>query len=138
MSGSNDAESGGIDTSILFDLVGPLAHAVDMHRQQFASYLEQQPHDAMSQPSLVYPSCSLHLWEPPLNAVSDLGLGKTLHSNSPLLVNGASARVEMKDILAIISEFYLSKDSLKCTKQALSKDSMKCTKQAMLVPYFDR
>ncbi|XP_009599208.1 uncharacterized protein [Nicotiana tomentosiformis] len=138
MAGSNDVESGGIDTSMLFDLVGPLAHAVDMHRQQFASYLEQQPHDAMSQPSLVYPSCSLHLWEPPLNAVSDLGLGKTLHSNSPLLVNGASARVEMKDILAIISEFYLSKDSLKCTKQALSKDSMKCTKQAMLVPYFDR
>lgn len=126
MSGSNDVESGGIDTSILFDLVGPLAHAVDKHRQQFASYLKQQSHDAMSQPSLVYPSCSLHLWEPPLNAVSDLGLGKTLRSNSPLLVNGASARVEMKDILAIISEFYLS------------KDSMKCTKHGMLVPYFDR
>ncbi|KAJ8549074.1 hypothetical protein K7X08_032781 [Anisodus acutangulus] len=92
-SGSNDVESSGINMSILFDLMGPLAHAIDMHQQQFASYLEQQ-----SQPSLVYPK----------------------------LVSGARAGVEMKDILSIISEFYFS------------KDSMKCTKHAMLVPYFDR
>lgn len=124
-SGSNDVESAGKDMSILLDLMGPLAHAIDMHQQQFASYLEQQSHDAKSQPSLVYPSAALHLWEPSSNLLG-LNSGKMIHSDGRLLVSGASARVEMKDILSIISEFYFS------------KDSMKCTKHAMLVPYFDR
>lgn len=124
-SGSNDVESGEIDMSTLFDLMGPLAHAIDMHQQQLASYLEQQSHDAKSQPSLVYPSAALHLWEPSSNLIG-LNSGKMIHSDGRLLVSGASARVEMKDILSIISEFYFS------------KDSMICTKHAMLVPYFDR
>ncbi|KAJ8547492.1 hypothetical protein K7X08_011078 [Anisodus acutangulus] len=124
-SGSNDVESGGIDMSILFDLMGPLAHAIDMHQQQIASSLKQESHDVKSQPSLVYPSASLHLWEPSSNLIG-LNSGKMIHSDVRLLVSGASARVEMKDILSIISEFYFS------------KDSMKCTKHAMVVPYFDR
>ncbi|XP_059295714.1 uncharacterized protein LOC132049071 [Lycium ferocissimum] len=123
---SNDVERGGIDMSILLDLMGPLAHAIDMHQQQFASYIDQQSHDdAKSPPSLVYPSAALHLWEPSLNLIG-LNSGNMIHSDGRLLVSGASARVEMKDILSIISEFYFSKDSIKCTKHA------------MLVPYFDR
>ncbi|MCE0481587.1 hypothetical protein HAX54_039447 [Datura stramonium] len=124
-SGSNDVESGEIDVSTLFDLMGPLADAIDVHQQQFASYLEQQSRDAKSQPSLVYPSAALHLWEPSSN-LTGLNSGKLIHSDGRVLVTSASARVEMKDILSIISEFYFS------------KDSMKCTKHAMLVPYFDR
>lgn len=124
-SGSNDVESGEIDISILFDLMGPLVHAINMHQQQFPSYLEQQSHDAMSQPSLVYPSAALHLWEPSSNLIG-LNSGKMIHSDGRLLVSGATASIEMKDILSIISEFYFS------------KDSMKCTKHAMVVPYFDR
>lgn len=124
-SGSNDVESGEIDISILFDLMGPLVHAINMHQQQFPSYLEQQSHDAMSQPSLVYPSAALHLWEPSSNLIG-LNSGKMIHSDGRLLVSGATASIEMKDILSIISEFYFS------------NDSMKCTKHAMVVPYFDR
>ncbi|KAM3356027.1 putative protein isoform X1 [Capsicum galapagoense] len=124
-SGSTDVESGGKDMSILFDLMGPLAHAIDMHQREFASYLEQQFHDTKSQPSLVYPSAALHLWEPSSNLIG-LNSGKMIHFDDRLLVNGASARVEMKDILSIISEFYFS------------RNSMKSTKHAMLVPYFDR
>ncbi|TMW92700.1 hypothetical protein EJD97_012668 [Solanum chilense] len=124
-SGSNDVESGEIDIAVLFDLMGPLVHAINMHQQQFPSYLEQQSHDAMSQPSLVYPSAALHLWEPSSNLVG-LDSGKMIHSDGRLLVSGVSASIEMKDILSIISEFYFS------------KDSMKCTKHAMVVPYFDR
>ncbi|XP_049343840.1 uncharacterized protein LOC125808164 [Solanum verrucosum] len=124
-SGSNDVESGEIDISTLFDLMGPLVHAINMHQQQFSSYLEQQSHDAKSQPSLVYPSAALHLWEPSSNLIG-LNLGKMIHSDGRLLVSGATASIEMKDILSIISEFYFS------------KDSMKCTKHAMVVPYFDR
>lgn len=124
-SGSNDIESGEIDMSILFDLMGPLAHLINMHQQQFSSYLEQQSDDAKSQPSLVYPSAALHLWEPSLNLVG-LNSGNMIHSDGRLLVSGATASIEMKDILSIISEFYFS------------KDSMKCTKHAMVVPYFDR
>uniref|UniRef100_M0ZWU0 Uncharacterized protein n=1 Tax=Solanum tuberosum TaxID=4113 RepID=M0ZWU0_SOLTU len=124
-SGSNDVESGEIDISILFDLMGPLVHAINMHQQQFPSYLEQQSHDAMSQPSLVYPSAALHLWEPSSNLIG-LNSGKMIHSDGRLLISGASASIEMKDILSIISEFYFS------------NDSMKCTKHAMVVPYFDR
>ncbi|KAK6780702.1 hypothetical protein RDI58_022886 [Solanum bulbocastanum] len=123
-SGSNDVESGEINISILFDLMGPLVHAINMHQQQFPSYLEQQSHDAMSQPSLVYPSAALHLWEPSSNLIG-LNSGKMIHSDGRLLISGASASIEMKDILSIISEFYFS------------NDSMKCTKHAMLVPYFD-
>ncbi|WMV47492.1 hypothetical protein MTR67_040877 [Solanum verrucosum] len=124
-SGSNDVESGEIDISTLFDLMGPLVHAINMHQQQFSSYLEQQSHDAKSQPSLVYPSAALHLWEPSSNLIG-LNLGKMIHSDGRLLVSGATASIEMKDILSIISEFYFS------------KDSMKCTKHSMVVPYFDR
>lgn len=124
-SGSNDVESGEIDISTLFDLMGPLVHAINMHQQQFSSYLEQQSHDAKSQPSLVYPSAALHLWEPSSNLIG-LNSGKMIHSDGRLLVSGATASIEMKDILSIISEFYFS------------KDSMKCTKHAMVVPYFDR
>ncbi|KAL3328629.1 hypothetical protein AABB24_035990 [Solanum stoloniferum] len=124
-SGSNDVESGEIDISILFDLIGPLVHAINMHQQQFPSYLEQQSHNAMSQPSLVYPSAALHLWEPYSNLIG-LNSGKMIHSDGRLLISGASASIEMKDILSIISEFYFS------------NDSMKCTKHAMVVPYFDR
>lgn len=124
-SGSNDVESGEIDISILFDLMGPLVHAINMHQQQFPSYLEQQSHDAMSQQSLVYPSAALHLWEPSSNLIG-LNSGKMIHSDGRLLISGASASIEMKDILSIISEFYFS------------NDSMKCTKHAMVVPYFDR
>lgn len=122
-SGSNDVESGEIDIAILFDLMGPLVHAINMHQQQFPSYLEQQSRDA--QPSLVYPSAALHLWEPSSNLIG-LDSGKMIHSDGRLLVSGVTASIEMKDILSIISEFYFS------------KDSMKCTKHAMVVPYFDR
>ncbi|XP_049407608.1 uncharacterized protein LOC125871063 [Solanum stenotomum] len=124
-SGSNDVESGEIDISTLFDLMGPLVHAINMHQQQFSSYLEQQSHDAKSKPSLVYPSAALHLWEPSSNLIG-FNSGKMIHSDGRLLVSGATASIEMKDILSIISEFYFS------------KDSMKCTKHAMVVPYFDR
>ncbi|CAN4093177.1 unnamed protein product [Withania somnifera] len=124
-SGSNDVESGGQDmSSILFDLMGPLAQVIDIQQQKFASYLEQQSHDAMSQPSFVYPDAVLHLWEPSLNLIG-LNSGKMIHSDGRMLVSGASASVEMKDILSIMSEFYYS------------KDTMKSTKHAMLVPYFD-
>lgn len=124
-SGSNDVESGEIDMSKLFDLMGPLVHAINMYQQQFSPYLEQQSHDAKSQPSLVYPSAALHLWEPSLNLIG-LNSGKMIHSDGRLLVRDASASIEMKEILSIISEFYFSKDSIKCTKHT------------MLVPYFDR
>ncbi|CAN4091479.1 unnamed protein product [Withania somnifera] len=124
-SGSNDVEGDGKDMSILVDLMGPLAHAINMHQQEFASYLGEQSHDAKSQTSLVYPTAALHLWEPSSNLIG-LNSGKMIHSNGRLLVSGDSARVEMNDILSIISKFYFS------------KDSMKSAKHTMLVPYFDR
>ncbi|GMI98773.1 hypothetical protein like AT4G02920 [Hibiscus trionum] len=113
MSGSNESEKGELDLSLLSDLMGLQPVMFGVHQQLCDSYL-------------IHPSSKLD---------SQISLpdffGEMMH-NSKVIVNPdgqvvlTACGTEMKDILSIVSEFYLSSNSTKWRKQS------------QLVPYFDR
>ncbi|GLU07502.1 hypothetical protein SLE2022_244580 [Rubroshorea leprosula] len=118
-SGSRELEQGGLDLSSLSNLMElqpnlqPLLF--DMHQQELAS-------------SLIYPKPSIRVDDdkPLLDFIGDMVCNSkiTVNPDGRVLVTGSGT--EVKDILPIVAEFYLS------------KNSSKSSKQPMLVPYFDR
>uniref|UniRef100_A0A5B7B7G1 Uncharacterized protein n=1 Tax=Davidia involucrata TaxID=16924 RepID=A0A5B7B7G1_DAVIN len=126
MSGSSEVERGGLDYSTLSDLMGLQALTIDMHQQPFAPDYISCFHDAEAQPSLIYPSREFYSQKPFLDLVGDLVRSSdiTVHPDGRVSFIGAGS--EMKDILSIIAEFYLSKNSTKWRKQSA------------LVPHFNR
>ncbi|KAG8473934.1 hypothetical protein CXB51_033748 [Gossypium anomalum] len=113
MSGSNELENGELDLSLLSDLMGLQPLMFGVHQQPYAS-------------SLIYPSCKIDYQVP----LPDF-LGEMIHY-SKITVNPdgqvvlTATGTEMKDILSIVAEFYLSSNSTKSRNQF------------SLVPYFDR
>ncbi|XP_037492494.1 uncharacterized protein LOC105650233 isoform X2 [Jatropha curcas] len=109
-SGSSDPEKDGLDLSVLSDLMGFQTLALDVHEQPCAP--------------LIYPSGKYDAPNPLVDFVGDMARSSkiTVHPDGRVLFTGSGT--EIKDILSIVAEFYLSKNS---TKQ---------TKQSILVPHF--
>ncbi|KAK8718046.1 hypothetical protein V6N13_045295 [Hibiscus sabdariffa] len=113
MSGSNELEKGELDLSLLSDLMG---------LQPVMFGMDQQPYDSY----LIHPSSKIDSQMP----LPDF-LGEMVH-NSKVAINPdgqvvlTANGIEMKDVLSVVAEFYLSSNSTKWSKQS------------SLVPYFDR
>ena len=111
MSGSNEVEKGELDLSLLSDLIQPLMFGV--HQQPYAS-------------SLIYPSSKIDSQNPLPDFVGEMVRNSKITVNPDGRVVLTSSGTEMKGILSIVAEFYLSSNSTKWRKQL------------PLVPHFNR
>ncbi|KAJ7977453.1 Helicase [Quillaja saponaria] len=104
MSGTSETDSGGFDISWMPDLMGlqPLTNDLD---KPFAT-------------SFIYPNCK-SVQKPFLDFVGDLGCNSNVivHPDGQALFMGSGA--EMKDLLSVVAEFYVSKNSLKWRKKTV-------------------
>lgn len=112
-SGPSEAETSELDMSLLSDLMGLQALTTDAYQQPFA-------------PSLFYPSGRLYAQKPLLDFVGDLARSSkvTVHPDGQVLFMGTG--VEVKDLLSVVAEFYLS------------RNSPNWRKLSMLVPHYSR
>lgn len=112
-SGPSEAERSELDMSLLSDLMGLQALTTDAYQQPFA-------------PSLFYPSGRLYAQKPLLDFVGDLARSSkvTVHPDGQVLFMGTG--VEVKDLLSVVAEFYLS------------RNSPNWRKLSMLVPHYSR
>lgn len=100
-SGASEAEKSGVDISLLTELMGLEALKVDAH---------QQPPTP-----LIYPSTELFAQNPLMDLVDSSRI--TVHPDGGVLFNGT--RTEMKDLLSVVAEIYLAKNSSKWKKQSI-------------------
>lgn len=125
-SGSSEGERCGLNLSILADLMGLEAIPAEISQQPFVPDYGFCFDDAESQPTLFYPSSKFYSEKPLLNLVGDLAHKSEIMVHLDGQIAFAGAQTEMKNILSIIAEFYLSNNSIKWRKQS------------SLVPQFDR
>ncbi|XP_042517691.1 uncharacterized protein LOC122091691 isoform X2 [Macadamia integrifolia] len=130
MSGSSRAERDGLDLSLLSDLMGLQMLAINMHSQPYASlddgFCLYEVGDYQAQPPIFYPNGGYNVQKPLLDFVGDLVRSSkvTFHPDGRILLTGTG--VEMKDLLSVVAEFYLSKSTTTFSRQPL------------LVPHFPR
>ncbi|KAF6135935.1 hypothetical protein GIB67_006827 [Kingdonia uniflora] len=136
LSGLSEAEKDGLDFSILADLMGLDKLAVGFMSQTLALQDEAYrlygdgfdgSQASLTYPhSLIYPRKHLYAPKPLLDLIGDLASTSkvAVHPDGRVLFTGTGA--EMKDLLSIVAEFYLSKNSTKWRKQP------------MLIPHFTR
>ncbi|KAK9281056.1 hypothetical protein L1049_003948 [Liquidambar formosana] len=126
MSGSSEIERSGVDLSLLSDLMGRQALEIDVHQKPFApSHYRFHSYDAEASPFLIYPSSQFHAQQPLLDFLGDLARNSKFKVHPDGRVSFTGTGTEMKDILSVVAEFYLLKNSTK-------------RKQSMLVPHFIR
>lgn len=115
ISESGDLERGGVDLSLLSELIG-------LHGELIFDDHQQQPYA----PFLIYPGGEFDAPKPLLDFVGDMARSSkiTVHPNGQVLFTGSKA--EIRDILSLVAEFYLS------------QNSEKRGKHSMLVPQFSR
>lgn len=123
-SGSNLAEGGGFDISLVPDHLGLHSVVMDKCVPHFPMDGETCLYDVGKDVShyLMHPERQLVTPKPLLDLVGSHTSNITGHPDGRVLFTGS--RAEMKDLLSIVAEFYPSK---KWTNG---------TKQAMIVPYF--
>eukprot|EP00262_Sarcandra_glabra_P008405 TRINITY_DN21926_c0_g1_i1.p1 TRINITY_DN21926_c0_g1~~TRINITY_DN21926_c0_g1_i1.p1 ORF type:complete len:422 (-),score=58.87 TRINITY_DN21926_c0_g1_i1:242-1507(-) len=126
--GSSGAERGGLSTFLLSNLMGLHTLPIDIHPQ---SPLDDESclyeiEDGDTRPSLIYPKREFYVEKTLLDLVGVLIHSSkiTVHPDGRVLFMGTGA--EVKDLLSVIDEFYLLKNSTKCSNQL------------MLVPHFTR
>lgn len=124
MSGSSEVERDGLDLSILSDLMGLQAMTMDLSQRPL--FPDQKPHFPEIDAQIEYPSSEFDSPKPLVDFVGDLVRRSeiTVHPDGRVTISGTGT--EMKDVLSILAEFYLSKNSVKWRKQSL------------LVPQFNR
>lgn len=110
-SAANEPEGGGLDLTLLSELLASQGLKIDSH---------QPP------PPFIYPDTELYAQKPLLDFVGDLvgSSGITIQPDGQVLFNGTGT--EVKDLLSVVAEFYLS------------NNSSKWKKQSMLVPHYTR
>jgi hypothetical protein len=113
MSRPSEAEKGGLDMSLLSDLMGLQALNTDMHQQPFG-------------PSLIYPSGQLYAQKPLLDFVRDLVCSSKIAVQPDGRVVFTDTGKEVKDLLSVVAEFYVS------------RNSPKGRNLSMLVPHYNR
>lgn len=103
-----------LDMSLLSDLMGLQAFTTDVYQHPFAA-------------SLMYPSGNLYSQQPLRDIVEDLACSSkfTVHPDGRVVFRKGSG-MEMKDLISMVAEFYLSRNSLKWRKLS------------MLVPHYTR
>ncbi|XP_062086209.1 uncharacterized protein LOC133792319 [Humulus lupulus] len=111
MSAANEPDGGGVDLTLLSEVMGLQALKIDSHKQVTP---------------LIYPGSELYAQKPLLDFVGDLvGSSKiTAHPDGQVLFNVTGT--EVKDLLSVVAEFYLPKNPAKWKKQS------------MLVPHYNR
>ncbi|KAJ4955483.1 hypothetical protein NE237_012266 [Protea cynaroides] len=128
VSGSSETVRSRLDFSLVSDL-GLQMLAISMHPQPYASFDDKfcfyEAEDDETQPLFFYPNEDL-VQKPFLDFVGDLadGLKVSAQPDGGVLLTGTG--VEMKDLLSVVTEFYLSKSTTTCRRQQL------------LVPHFTR
>lgn len=117
MPGSLEAERDGLDLPLLSDLTGL--------QTDYKPYIPDLGY-TNSQSQLIYPNPEFDSQKPFMDYVSDLIRHSeiTIHEDGHVSLTGT--RTEMKDILSILAEFYLS------------KNSNNWRRQSTLVPQFNR
>lgn len=113
MSGLSCAEKAGLDMSLVSDLTGLHSVETDMHRLPII-------------PSLVYPNFQFSTQSGLSDFMGDLVRNSKITINSDGRVLIAASGAEMKDLLSIVAEFYLSRNLTQGRKLS------------MPVPYFRR
>ncbi|PSR86018.1 ATP-dependent RNA helicase [Actinidia chinensis var. chinensis] len=105
MAGSNEVDGGGLDLSMLSNLLG-----LDF------GYCTN---GAGVNPSIIYPSSEFYAQRSLVELVGNLAHRSeiTLHSDGRISFTGAST--EFKDMLSIVAEYYLSKSSTKWRTQSV-------------------
>lgn len=111
MNAANEPEGGGVDLTLLSEVMGLQALRIDSHQQVTP---------------LIYPGSELYAQKPLLDFVGDLvGSSKiTIHPDGQVLLNVTGT--EVKDLLSVVAEFYLPKNPAKWKTQS------------MLVPHYSR
>lgn len=123
MSRSNEVEGGGLDLSMLSDLLGLQALMTgNIHQNAFAPDF-----GAGVQPSILYPSSEFYAQRAILDLARDLARRSDFMVDPDGRVSFTGSRTELKDILSVVAEYNLSK-----------KHSTQWRKQSLLIPHFDR
>lgn len=127
MSGSSDVEKGGLDLSLLSDLMG---------LKESLTCMQQQPvdpggfcschQDTEDQLALIYPSSELQVQKPLVDFVGDLTRSSKLTIHPGGQVSFMGTEIEVKDLHSVVAEFYLSKNITRHVKQSF------------LIPHFTR
>ncbi|XP_052171078.1 uncharacterized protein LOC127787192 [Diospyros lotus] len=116
MSGSEEVEGGSLDMSMLSDLMGLQVWTIhNIEPNPFAPSSGPCGRSAGAQPYLIYPGSEFNSQRPLLELVGDLAHRSdvTFHPNGQISSN------ELKDILSIIAEYYLSKNSTEGKRQSV-------------------
>ena len=113
MSRPSEVERSGLDVSLLSDLMGLQALKTDAYQQPFG-------------PSLIYPSGQLHAPKPILDFVRDLASSSKIVVQPDGRVIFTDTGKEVNDLLSVVAEFYVS------------RNSSKCGQLSMLVPRYSR
>ncbi|XP_043722869.1 uncharacterized protein LOC122670002 [Telopea speciosissima] len=128
MSLSNERLRNGLDISLMSDL-GLQILAINMHPQPYASlddgFCLYEVEGDEAQPPFLYPNGD-SAQKPLLDFVGDLARGSkvTVQPDGQVLLAGSG--VEMKDLLSVVAQFYLSKSATRCRRQQV------------LVPHYTR
>lgn len=122
MSGSNEVQGGGLDFSMLSDLIGLQALTnSNIHQNAFTPDF-----GAGFQPSLLYPSSQFYAQRALLDLVGDLACRSDFKFDPDGRVSFTGSSTELKDILSVVAEYHSSKNSTQWRKQSF------------LIPHFDR
>ncbi|XP_077218027.1 uncharacterized protein LOC143852515 [Tasmannia lanceolata] len=123
MSGMNISERERVDISLLSDLMGLHTLTIDVNPPALAPrgdgfYLNEIVYND-SQSSILYPRSEFYFQKPLLDIVAGLSPSSmiTVHRDDRVLVTATGA--EVKDLLSVITEFNLSKNSTRGNKQSM-------------------
>lgn len=122
MSRSSEVEKGGLDLSLLSDLMGVQASSTSTQQPLMDLGFCSCYQLTEAESALIYPSTELHAQKPFVDLTHSAKL--TVHPDGQVSFMGTVT--EMKDLLSVVAEFYLSKNSTMHGKQSL------------LVPHFHR
>ncbi|GFZ04676.1 hypothetical protein Acr_17g0002480 [Actinidia rufa] len=121
MAGSNEGDGGGLDLSMLSDLLGLETLTINNIRgNPFALDGGSCTNGAgVISPSIIYPSSEFYAQRSLVELVGNLARKSeiTLHPDGRISFTGAST--EFKDMLSIVAEYYLSKNSTKWRTQSV-------------------
>lgn len=122
--GRSDVERESLDLSILSDLMGFQSMTMDSSQQPLVPDHQLHFYDTDSQ--IMYPGSEFDSPKPIMDFVGDLIRQSEIavHPDGRVII--CATGTEMKDILSVLAEFYLSNHSTKWRKQSL------------LVPHFNR
>ncbi|GAB4841177.1 hypothetical protein Ancab_021921 [Ancistrocladus abbreviatus] len=117
MSGSSGMYKNGLNLSLLSDLMRQEAAKLHLQLKQHAALDFGSANYPELRDSLICPSVKLYFQEPLQNFVHDFLLQSAVSLNPYGQITIRGTMVEMKDLVSLLAEFYLARDSTKWGKQ---------------------